>query len=51
MLARTEIEASRLGIRFDQLGPEAEAEGVAVGEGSGPVVVIRRFISPDDEDA
>jgi hypothetical protein len=49
MLARTEIEASRLGIRFDQLG--GDSESVAVGDGGGPVVVIRRFISPDDEDA
>jgi hypothetical protein len=49
MLARTEFEASRLGIRFDQMANENE--GVAVGDGTGPVVVIRRFISPDEDDA
>jgi hypothetical protein len=46
-LARAEFEASRLGIRFDQL-VGAETEGVAVGDGTGPVVVIRRLISPDE---
>jgi hypothetical protein len=46
-MARAEFEASRLGIRFDQLG--AENEGVTVGDGSGPVVVIRRLMSPDEE--
>jgi hypothetical protein len=44
-LARTEIEASRLGIRFDQ-ATDAEALGLA--EGLGPVVVIRRLVEGDD---
>jgi hypothetical protein len=44
-VARAEFEASRLGIRFDQV--VAEGEGLNVGEG-GPVVVIRRLVDPDE---
>ncbi len=36
-----------MGIRFDQMG--AETEGVAVGDGTGPVVVIRRLMGPDED--
>jgi hypothetical protein len=43
-LARAEFEASRLGMRFDQFGVEAEALNT---DGSGPVVVIRRLVDPD----
>jgi hypothetical protein len=43
-LARAEFEASRLGMRFDQFGVEAEAIN---SDGSGPVVVIRRLVDPD----
>jgi hypothetical protein len=44
-LARAEFEASRLGMRFDQFGVEAET---VANDGSGPVVVIRR-LDPDDQ--
>ena len=47
-LARTEIEASRLGIRMDLGQPTAELVGMAEGDDDGgPVVVIRRLV--DDE--
>jgi hypothetical protein len=45
-VARAEFEASRLGMRFDEI--VAEADGV-VDDGSGPMVVIRRFVGPDDD--
>jgi len=46
-LARTEIEASRLGIRMDLGQPTGELVGMADGDDGGPVVVIRRLV--DDE--
>jgi hypothetical protein len=45
-VARAEFEASRLGMRFDEI--VAEADGV-VDDGSGPMVVVRRFVGPDDD--
>jgi hypothetical protein len=33
-------------MRFDQFGLEAETP---VGDGGGPVVVIRRMVGPDDD--
>ena len=45
-LARTEFEASRLGIRFDQA--QAEAETLNFATDGGPVVVIRRLVEDDD---
>lgn len=47
-LARTEIEASRLGIRFDRAELDAETLQQAT-DGLGPVVVIRRMVD-DSED-
>jgi hypothetical protein len=46
-LARTEIEASRLGIRMDLGQPAGELVGLADGDDGGPVVVIHRLV--DDE--
>jgi hypothetical protein len=43
-MARAEIEASRLGMRFDQFGIEADSPA----DGTGPVVVIRRMVGPDE---
>jgi hypothetical protein len=48
-LARTEFEASRLGIRFDQA--QADAEGLTFSNDGGPVVVIRRLVEDDDPGA
>jgi len=48
-LARTEFEASRLGIRFDQA--QAEAEGLRLGPDDSSVVVIRRLVEDDPADA
>jgi hypothetical protein len=45
-MARAEIEASRMGMRFEQFGIDADS---AVGDGSGPVVVIRRMVGPDED--
>jgi hypothetical protein len=46
-VAQAEIEASRLGIRFDQ--PSAiDGEPLTVTDG-GPVVVIRRLVEPDED--
>jgi hypothetical protein len=44
-LARTEIEASRLGIRFDQA---LDGDVASLADGLGPVVVIRRLVEGDD---
>ena len=46
-LARTEIEASRLGIRMDPGQPAGEIIGLADGDDDGPVVVIRRLVEDD----
>ncbi len=46
-LARTEIEASRLGIRMDLGQPAGELVGIADGDDGSPVVVIHRLV--DDE--
>jgi hypothetical protein len=49
-VARAEVEAAQLGIRIETtvgLAPE-EGEALALGDGSEPVVVIRRVISPDE---
>jgi len=43
-LARTEIEASRLGIRMDLGQPTGELAGLADGDDGGPVVVIHRLV-------
>jgi hypothetical protein len=46
-VAQAEIEASKLGIRFDE--PTAiDGEPLTVTDG-GPVVVIRRLVEPDDD--
>lgn len=45
-LARAEFEASRLGMRFDQFGIDAEALNA---DGNAPVVVIRRLVDPDGQ--
>jgi hypothetical protein len=45
-LARTEFEASRLGIRFGEA--HSEAESLNFTSDGGPVVVIRRLIDDDD---
>jgi hypothetical protein len=47
-LARTEIEASRLGIRFDRGMLDADSETVTQADGLGPVVVIRRLVEDSD---
>ena len=49
-LARTEIEASRLGIRFDRglLDLDAETEALSQADGLGPVVVIRRLVEDSE---
>lgn len=44
-MARAEIEASKLGIRFDRA---LEAETLGVPDSVGPVVVIRRLVEGDD---
>jgi hypothetical protein len=44
-LARAEIEASRLGIRFDQGQPDTDS--LTLGEGGSPVVVIQRLVDTD----
>ena len=46
-LARAEIEASRLGIRFDR--NTLDAETLAQADGLGPVVVIRRLVEDTDD--
>ena len=47
-LARTEIEASRLGIRMDMGQPAGDLVGLADGDDEGgPVVVIRRLVEDD----
>lgn len=46
-LARAEIEASRLGIRFDQ-GP-LDTDGLPLGEAGAPVVVIHRLVDADPD--
>lgn len=45
-LVRTEIEASRLGIRMDRgmLALDADTETLQQADGLGPVVVIRRLV-------
>lgn len=45
-LARTEIEASRLGIRIDPA--QIDGEGLNVGDPDGPVVVIHRLVEGDE---
>lgn len=45
-MARAEFEASRLGMRFDQFGIDAEALNA---DGNAPVVVIRRLVDPDGQ--
>jgi hypothetical protein len=45
-LARTEIEASRLGIRMDHGQVPGDAVGLTEGD-EGPVVVIRRLVEDD----
>jgi hypothetical protein len=47
-LARTEIEASRLGIRFDRATLDADTLQQAA-DGLGPVVVIRRLVEDSDD--
>jgi hypothetical protein len=49
-LARTEIEASRLGIRFDRglLDADADIDAVSQADGLGPVVVIRRLVEDSE---
>jgi hypothetical protein len=47
-LARTEFEASRLGIRFDQA--HADAEALRLGPDDSSVVVIRRLVEDDPTD-
>ena len=46
-LARTEIEASRLGIRMDMGQPAGDLVGMAEGDDGGPVVVIRRLVEDE----
>ncbi|HEX6238166.1 MAG TPA: hypothetical protein VFZ68_13290 [Acidimicrobiales bacterium] len=46
-VARTEAEASRLGIRIP--GPEAD-DPADLGDGEGPVVIVRRLIDPGETD-
>ncbi|HEY8543540.1 MAG TPA: hypothetical protein VIL36_00770 [Acidimicrobiales bacterium] len=46
-LARTEIEASRLGIRMDMGQPATELPGMGDNDDGGSVVVIQRLV--DDE--
>ena len=46
-LARAEIEASRLGIRFDQGQPDTDS--LTLGEGGAPVVVIQRLVDTDPD--
>jgi hypothetical protein len=45
-LARTEIEASRLGIRIDPA--ELDNERLDMGDDGGPVVVIHRLVEADE---
>ena len=45
-VANAEIEASRLGIRFEEPDP-LDGEPLSVTDG-GPVVVIRRLVEPDE---
>jgi hypothetical protein len=49
-LVRTQIEASRLGIRFDRglLDADADTETLEHADGLGPVVVIRRLVEDTD---
>jgi hypothetical protein len=47
-LARAEIEASRLGIRFDQGSPDTD--GLNLGDSGAPVVVIQRLVDADPDD-
>jgi hypothetical protein len=51
-VARAEFEAAQLGIRIEPVADPSDGEDAltaALDDVEGPVVVVRRIISPDDE--